>query len=80
MVKEKSTRLTGFISFVIRPLMSPRQIRKIREVLKLTQQEMADSIGATQVSVARWETGVNAPRGANLKALKELAQKAAKKR
>ena len=60
-------------------LMSPKQIRKIREVLGLTQQQLADFIGASQVAVARWETGVHKPRGANLKALKELAQKAAKK-
>jgi DNA-binding transcriptional regulator YiaG len=32
------------------------------------------------VAVARWETGIHKPRGANLKALKELARKAAKKR
>jgi len=60
--------------------MSPNQIRKIREALGLTQQQMADFIGATQVAVARWETGLHKPRGANLKLLKELAQKAAKKR
>jgi DNA-binding transcriptional regulator YiaG len=59
--------------------MSPKQVRKIREVLGLTQQQLADFIGASQVAVARWETGVHKPRGANLKALKELAQKAAKK-
>jgi DNA-binding transcriptional regulator YiaG len=60
--------------------MSPRRIRKIRETLGLTQQQMADFIGATQVAVARWETGLHKPRGANLKLLNELAQKAAKKR
>jgi len=60
--------------------MSPKQIRQIREVLGLTQQQLADFIGASQVAVARWETGVHKPRGANLKALKELAQKATKKR
>jgi DNA-binding transcriptional regulator YiaG len=60
--------------------MSPKQIRKIREALKLTQQQLADSIGASQVAVARWETGVHKPRGANLKALRELALKAAAKK
>jgi DNA-binding transcriptional regulator YiaG len=33
-------------------------------------------IAATQVTVARWETGVNQPKGAYLKALNELAIKA----
>jgi DNA-binding transcriptional regulator YiaG len=60
--------------------MSPTQVRKIREALGLTQQQMADFIGATQVAVARWETGIHKPRGANLKLLKQLAQKAAVKK
>jgi DNA-binding transcriptional regulator YiaG len=60
--------------------MSPTQIKKIREVLGLTQEQMADFIGATQVAVARWETGIHKPRGANLKLLKQLAQKAAAKK
>jgi DNA-binding transcriptional regulator YiaG len=60
--------------------MSPAQVRKVREALGFTQQQLADFIGASQVAVARWETGIHKPRGANLKALKELARKAAKKR
>jgi DNA-binding transcriptional regulator YiaG len=36
-------------------------------------------IAATQVTVARWETGGNEPTGAYLKALNELAIKARKK-
>jgi DNA-binding transcriptional regulator YiaG len=61
--------------------MSPKQVKRIRVTLGLTQQQLADFIGATQVAVARWETGLHKPRGANLKLLKELAEKArAKKR
>jgi DNA-binding transcriptional regulator YiaG len=60
--------------------MSPNQVRKLREALKLTQQQLADLIGAQRHTVARWETGVNEPRGANLKALRELAEKAKRKR
>ncbi len=56
--------------------MSPRQIQRLRDALGLTQQALADIIGATQVSVARWETGLHEPQGANLKALRELEQKA----
>jgi DNA-binding transcriptional regulator YiaG len=60
--------------------MSPKQIRQIRDALELTQQQLADFIGAGQVAVARWETGIHKPRGANLKALTELAKKAAAKK
>ena len=60
--------------------MSPREIQKLRKALGLTQQALADTIGASQVSVARWETGVHEAQGANLKALRELEQKAKKKR
>lgn len=55
--------------------MSPKQIRNIRTALGLTQQQLADFIGAQRPTVARWETGINQPQGANLKALKELAGK-----
>ena len=47
-------------------------IVKLRKDLGLTQRQLADMIGAHQPTVARWETGKNEPRGANLKALKEL--------
>ena len=59
--------------------MSPLQIRRLRRSLQLTQQQLADLIGAQRHTVARWETRVNEPKGANLKALKELAEKARKK-
>jgi DNA-binding transcriptional regulator YiaG len=58
--------------------MSPKQIKNMRQKLKLTQQQLADRIGAQRATVARWEIGMNEPRGANLKALLEL-QKDAKK-
>jgi DNA-binding transcriptional regulator YiaG len=59
--------------------MSPQQIKRLRKTLQFTQQKLADAIGARQHTVARWETGRNQPRGANLKALRELAAKARKK-
>jgi DNA-binding transcriptional regulator YiaG len=58
--------------------MTPEQVRAIRKRLGLTQQELADTIAASQVTVARWETGVNEPKGAYLKALQELAKQAKK--
>ena len=58
--------------------MNPKQVRAIRKRLGLTQQELADMIAASQVTVARWETGVNEPKGAYLKALQELVKRAKK--
>jgi DNA-binding transcriptional regulator YiaG len=64
---------------MIQSAMSPKQILAIRKSLKLTQQQLADRIGAQRHTVARWETGVNEPKGAYLKALNELAIKAKRK-
>ena len=60
--------------------MTPIQIIKLREDLGLTQQQLADMIGAQQHTVSLWETGKNRPRGANLKALTELHKKAKTKK
>jgi len=59
--------------------MSPQQVKRLRATLKLTQQQLADIIGAQRHTVARWEIGQNEPRGANLKALMEMAAKAKKR-
>jgi type I restriction enzyme M protein len=58
--------------------MRPNRIKAIRTKLTLTQQQLADRIGAQRVTVTRWENGFNEPQGANLKALKELEAKAKK--
>jgi DNA-binding transcriptional regulator YiaG len=55
--------------------MSPKQIKTMRKKLALTQQQLAEMIGAQRVTVSRWEIGMSKPQGANLKALKELAAK-----
>jgi len=55
--------------------MTAKRIIALRKALKLTQQQLADRIGAQRHTVSRWETDENKPRGANLKALKELAAK-----
>jgi DNA-binding transcriptional regulator YiaG len=55
--------------------MTPKRVVKLRQALGLTQQQLADRIGAQQPTVARWESGKNQPRGANLKALLELEKK-----
>ena len=55
--------------------MTPKQIKAIRRALGVTQQEIAQMIGATQVTIARYETGVSQPTGAYRLALEELAAK-----
>jgi DNA-binding transcriptional regulator YiaG len=58
--------------------MRPIEIHRLRKRLKITQQQLADRIGAQRVTVARWEMGLNQPKGANLKLLKELIVKSKK--
>jgi len=59
--------------------MKPWRVIRLRRTLNWTQQQLADSIGCYRETVARWERGLNGPRGANLKALRDLAVKAKKK-
>lgn len=49
--------------------MTPTRIKKLRKALGLTQERLAQRIGAQRPTIARWEGGKNQPRGANLKAL-----------
>jgi DNA-binding transcriptional regulator YiaG len=49
-----------------------KQILALRKAIGMTQQQLADRIGAQRHTVARWEIGQNEPKGAYLKALKEL--------
>ena len=46
----------------------------VRGELGLTQQELADTLGCHQVTVARWESGEQVPRGKRLEALQTLAK------
>ena len=59
--------------------MTPKRIVRIREALGLTQQQLADRLGAQQPTVARWETGANQPKGAYLKLLRELEERSVSK-
>jgi DNA-binding transcriptional regulator YiaG len=60
--------------------MKPKEIIKLRDLLGMTQEQLADKIGAERSTVARWETGKHEPRGGYLKSLKELQAMAKKKR
>ena len=35
------------------------EVKRLRAKLGMTQQELADSLGVTQTSVARWEMGMH---------------------
>jgi DNA-binding transcriptional regulator YiaG len=48
--------------------------------LGLTQQGLADKIGAHRVTVADWVRGANKPMGLYRKALEQLATKAKRKK
>ena len=60
--------------------MSPQQIRRLRKSLKLTQQAFGNRLGVPQVTVGAGEAGMHEPRGLSLKALRELAEKAKKRK
>ena len=59
--------------------MTSKQIKSLRRVIGVTQQQLANMIGATQVTIARYETDVSRPTGAYLKLLKILLEQATKK-
>ncbi|MEH0587396.1 helix-turn-helix transcriptional regulator [Streptomyces sp. B21-106] len=44
-------------------LPSPDERRGLREKAGLSQQELADVVGATRQAVGHWETGARTPRG-----------------
>ncbi|RDH41422.1 helix-turn-helix domain-containing protein [Zooshikella ganghwensis] len=50
------------------------RIAKRRKELKLTQKEVGEFIGVSDVSVGKWEKGESSPKGKNLKALAEKLQ------
>lgn len=48
----------------LRGITSSGEARQIRERARLSQADVARSVGADQSTVARWERGERAPRGA----------------
>jgi DNA-binding transcriptional regulator YiaG len=60
--------------------MTGSEVRAIRIRLKLTQQELADKVGVTRVTVARWESGLIGIRESAARLLKLLAKHAEGKR
>ena len=52
--------------------MTPQQIRTIRAWFDLSQAELADRIGVSTNTVARWEMGTRNPSRMATKALRQL--------
>jgi DNA-binding transcriptional regulator YiaG len=52
------------------------RIQALRQHLGLTQQAMAEQLGTRQQTISEWETGMYQPRGASLKLLSLIAEKA----
>ena len=53
--------------------MNPEQIRHLRRALDLTQQQFADLLGVSFVTLNRWENGQSKPSAMGLAKLRELA-------
>jgi DNA-binding transcriptional regulator YiaG len=59
--------------------MKADEIIKLRDRLRMTQEQLAEKISAQRSTVARWEAGKHQPRGGYLKALRELQKKVKRK-
>jgi transcriptional regulator with XRE-family HTH domain len=53
--------------------MSGKQVRAVRIRLKLTQQQLAEKLGVTRVTIARWELGLIGMRQSAARLLQFLA-------
>lgn len=57
-------------------MLTPQQIRRIREALRLSYTELAVKVGVTENAARRWEIGDRRPRGGSLTMLYQLAEEA----
>ncbi len=55
--------------------MKPEDLKRIRKGLGLTQVELAKRVGASEISVIRWENGHNKPLAVYERQIRELAKK-----
>ncbi|MFG2565741.1 helix-turn-helix domain-containing protein [Streptomyces sp. NPDC048567] len=54
------------------PLPSPKERRRLREALSLTEEQVASAVGVTRATVRAWETGRSSPRGRKREAYARL--------
>ncbi len=59
-----------------KPVWDAQGVRDLRQHLKLTQQELAEEMGARQQTISEWETGLYRPRGLSERLLSLVAEKA----
>ena len=59
-----------------RPRWEASQVRELRDTLGLTQRAMAQDLGVRQQTISDWETGAYAPRGASVRLLDLVAERA----
>ena len=52
------------------------RIKALRGYLDMTQVELADEMGIRQQTVSEWEVGIYTPRGASVKLLTMIAERA----
>lgn len=64
-MQAKVTMLCGNIGYMSKG----RFMRTLRESKKLTQEQLAKLVGVSRVSVSKWESGENNPRGEHLSSL-----------
>ncbi|MFF0556024.1 sigma factor-like helix-turn-helix DNA-binding protein [Streptomyces sp. NPDC004266] len=54
------------------PLPAPKERRRLREALALSEEQVAEAMGVTKATVRSWETGRSAPRGRKREAYAKL--------
>ncbi|MGZ2358688.1 helix-turn-helix domain-containing protein [Streptomyces sp. 372A] len=54
------------------PLPSPKERRRLRKALALTEEQVASAVGVTRATVRAWETGRSTPRGRKREAYARL--------
>ena len=59
-----------------RPVWDAGSVRALRRRLGLSQEEMAQELGARQQTVSEWETGRYQPRGTSARLLAIIAERA----
>jgi DNA-binding transcriptional regulator YiaG len=58
------------------PTWNAGQVRALRRHLGLSQQGLAEELGARQQTISEWETGLYRPRGVSVRLLTLVAERA----
>ena len=59
-----------------RPQWDSEHVRRLRQHLGVTQQEMANQLGTRQQTISEWEQGMYRPRGTSATLLSIVAERA----